>query len=566
MSAESNSIELEINKTASPADVKIAERAWKSFEDLLERIGDRLNPILVKETRQALKSRQFLITFALLLILGWGWSILGIATIGPGASAGSHGGEMFLGYFIILAFPLMVVVPFGTFRSLAAEQESRTYELLSITALGPRQIVAGKLGSAILQMSVYLSAVSPCIGFTYLLRGIDFLTIILILFWITLASLGASAIGLLMATSSPRKQFQAIPMVGQVIGFFWIFGLLIAAAVNFIEQGGSSLFSESWFWIVNAAILTAFAAYFVMICEASASRLSFASDNHSTRLRMIMVLHYLLFTGWIVVVWMLVPEQSRRYALEFFVLAFMIAAGIHWYVMGMIMIGEMPTLSERVKRQLPQSFLGRMFLTWFYPGPGTGYALAICGLICTLLTAGIGMIVGQSAGPGPVRGTRMMNFEVLLTFGVLGLSYVTFYLGLGLLLIRALRRVTSVGIMLSILLQVLLLLIGCLVPLVIHLTSPELRYGTYSLLHTSNPFWTLMEICNRTSLPQQAPFLVIFVPLAAAVVFMLNLPSLIGEIRNIRIAKPQRVAEDDAELTPSSVGMPEDNLDYTTTS
>ena len=37
----------------------------------LERLGDRFNPIVVKEVRQALKSRQFVLTFLLLLLAAW---------------------------------------------------------------------------------------------------------------------------------------------------------------------------------------------------------------------------------------------------------------------------------------------------------------------------------------------------------------------------------------------------------------------------------------------------------------------------------------------------------------
>ena len=140
---------------------------------------------------------------------------------------------MLSGYLVILAFPLIVVVPFGAYRSLAAEQETRTYELVSITAMGPRQIVAGKLGSAVVQMSVYLSAVSPCLAFTYLLRGIDFLTIFFVLFWIAMASLGAAAVGLLLATIAPRNQSQAIPMVAVVIGLFLgIWGVVGAPSLS----------------------------------------------------------------------------------------------------------------------------------------------------------------------------------------------------------------------------------------------------------------------------------------------------------------------------------------------
>jgi hypothetical protein len=519
-----------------------ARGTWKAIERALERLGDRLNPILVKETRQALKSRQFLITFALLLFLGWGWSILGIAMIGPAAWVATSGATMFVGYFIILAFPLLIVVPFGAFRSLAAEQETRTFELLSITALGTRQIVVGKLGSAILQMSVYLSAVSPCLGFTYLLRGIDVVSIFFLLFWLVLASLGLSAIALLMATITPKRHLQVIPMVVSMLGLFVAFIASIFLSVEFMESGAART-STSWeFWAVNAGFVTAFAGYFLMICEAAAARLSFASDNRSSRLRAIMVLHQMLFTGWMVIPWLVDTADADLY------LAFMIPAGLQWYFLGTLMIGESTRLSGRVKRQLPQSFLGRAFLTWFYPGPASGYALAFSGLLCSLATVIVGACLDSINGwrtPRYAGATAL--WDNVIPFGILGLSYIVIYLGLGLLVVRTLRRVTSAGLLMSAITQIVLLLLGCVVPLVIQWTSPQLRYLDYSLLQVTNPLWSLAHVLSRPALSQTSVLLAI-VPLAAVVVLLLNLPGMVREVRNIRIIKPKRVLEEDAAL------------------
>ena len=55
----------------------LPDTAWDRFESLLMRASDRLNPILVKEARQALRSRQFIFTFFLMLAAGWIWSIAG---------------------------------------------------------------------------------------------------------------------------------------------------------------------------------------------------------------------------------------------------------------------------------------------------------------------------------------------------------------------------------------------------------------------------------------------------------------------------------------------------------
>ena len=89
-------------------------------------------------------------------------------------------------------------------RSLASEREDGTFELLSITALNSRQIVTGKLGSSVLQMLVYYSALAPCIVFTYLLQGIDIITIVLMLVLTMMISILLSAAGLVVATGLVR--------------------------------------------------------------------------------------------------------------------------------------------------------------------------------------------------------------------------------------------------------------------------------------------------------------------------------------------------------------------------
>ena len=537
MSEEATAIHIE--PIANPA--RDVGRYWRALDRTLERWGDRLNPILVKESRQALKSKQFLVTFLALLFLGWGWSIVGALWLEISPFASNLGGKMFIGYFVILALPMTVIVPFGAFRSLAMEQETRTFELLSITSLGARQIVVGKLGSAVVQMSIYLSAIAPCLGFTYLLRGIDLISIFFLVCALSLVSLGLSALGLAMATNMRQKQFQVVPMVGSMLGFFFCFYMCIAGVNVFFFHGGPSEIGTWQFWTISGAILTAFVGYFLLVVEATAGRLSFASDNRSTRLRAIMVLHQMLFTGWVIVPWMLEKQSQPG-----FEIAFMVLAGIQWYFLGAFMIAEPAQLSSRVKRQLPQSFLGRVFLTWFYPGPGKGFILMLNGLLCTFLTVIIGAIVSDLMGWAVVWPGAVKHWEIVIPFGIVGMSYVVIYLGLGLLILRGLGRFVAISMILSYLVQIMLLLLGCVVPFVIEWSVPSLRSGDYSLLHIANPFWTLAELMRRFSSTFQIGEYAI-VPIMAVIVLLLNLPGLIREVRSVRIIKPQRVLEEDGE-------------------
>ena len=156
------------------------------------------------------------------------------------------------------------------------------------------------------------------------------------------------------------------------------------------------------------------------------------------------------------------------------------------------------------------------------------------------------MTVADQSNWGLGRWGGMRHLGRRVPFGALGLCYVAIYLGLGLLLMRALRRFLSAGLLTSALVQILLLLVGCGAPLIIQLTLLDLRNQDYTLLQISDPFWTLAEVIDRPWW-SQTQLLLIFVPLAALVVFALNLPGLSREIRSVRIIKPQRVIDEDAE-------------------
>jgi len=517
-----------------------------ALDRLLLWAGDHLNPILIKETRQALKSRQFLVTFALLLICGWAWTILGVAWIGPEIHYGAQGREMFAGYYFILAFPLLVIVPFSAFRSLTVEQEERTYELLSITTLGPRQIVSGKLGSAVLQMVVYLSALTPCLAFTYMLRGIDFPTILVILFYTVLASLALALVGLLLGTLTSQKHWQVVLSVVMIAGLLLALGVSYSVAMRVLSGPGVPVASVE-FWQANAGFLTGYCGYFLLLFYAAAAQLTFASDNRSTRLRVTMLAQQLLFTGWMLWVW-LGPASGENEVL----LVFLSFVALHWFVMGALMTGESPELSPRVKRRLPQSFLGRMFLTWFNPGPGTGYVFAIAGMLAALaLVLAAEPLQEALRLPVPVApqaASSRLAFATISAFGVLAASYLTIYLGVGLLLIRLLRRVTRTTVVASLLIQVLLVLLGILVPTVVQWMSPDLRGASYSLLHITNPFWSAGQAVDRGSVSADTWTLLTIVPPIALIVFGLNLPGVARELRHVRIARPKRVAQEDAQL------------------
>ncbi len=322
-------------ETATPTtSTASVDRVWSGLEQKLEQWGERLNPILVKEARQALKSKQFTITFSLLLIAAWMWSLLGIVSQLPDIYYAPSGLNLLLGYYFILAVPLLLIVPFSAFRSLACEREDLTYELLSISTLSSRQIITGKLGSAILQMIVYYSALAPCIAFTYLLRGVDIVSVVLLLAYTFCLSVLLCCIGLVFAGISTSRQWQSLLSVLLLlcligVGFFW------AMMIGAIAFNGLSDFplDDAEFWIAQGAVFTAFASYVVLLILVASAQNSFASDNRSTRIRIAIFAQTVLFIGWLTYAWV-------RFAEAEMLMIAIIFAVIHWYVYGVLMSGE----------------------------------------------------------------------------------------------------------------------------------------------------------------------------------------------------------------------------------
>ena len=207
-------------------------------------------------------------------------------------------------------------------------------------------------------------------------------------------------------------------------------------------------------------------------------------------------------------------------------------------------------VGPRETRSAPEP-LGRVFLTWFVPGPGTGYmfvvanmiamSLVACfpydGLIANFRVAAAPMVRTVVAGgavttaraPATLTTVRITRADIAETC-VIATSYVIIYLGLGKLIMWGISRFGEVRLATRVLVNFLLLLMGVCVPWTIQLTSRELRSAGYTLLQITNPIWTLWECCWR-GVPIVGPLLVTALPAAALVVWLLNLPALADELK-----------------------------------
>jgi hypothetical protein len=529
-----------------PAVKGRAALVWERIEPLLVYAGDWLNPILVKETRQALKSFQFTTTFVLVLVACWIVTIGGLALIGPSVTFSASGGTLLAWYYAILAFPLVVVVPYSAFRSLIAEREDNTYDLLSITTLRPRQIISGKLGSSIVQMAVYFSAITPCLAFTYLLRGVDLPTIAVLTIYTFLASLGLAMAGILLATLSEQRFAQVFVSVALVAALLWICFWAIFGGSQIIQYSYAFMGGEE-FWITSLALATFYVTTFALMYFAAAGMITFATENRSTPLRICMMVQQAAWIGWMAFAWL-----YNEYEM-FTVLFLAMFAGIYWYAMGTMLTAEKPGMSQRVRRQLPQTFFGRVFFSWLNPGPGSGYMFVIANGTAILLVCLLGIMATEKLNTGAAPSP---SADELFYMVIVGWGYIVTYLGIGMMAILFLRRFAVVNLFASVLVHFLVILFGSGIPTTIQLMSVELRYVDYSFLQVTNPFWSLSHLASSGAVTE-GPALAFMVTAAAFCVVLLNMRSIVRELKPVRIAPPSRVMQDEAELHPPPAALPQ---------
>jgi len=283
-----------------------------------------------------------------------------------------------------------------------------------------------------------------------------------------------------------------------------------------------------------------------LVCLAAGARIAPASENRSTRLRICMSVIQMLLTGWFTYLVFTIDENEIMLGYIFF-------ATIFWYVMGVFMTCESPVMSERVKRSLPASFLGRMLFTWFNPGPGTGYMFATGNMLAVAILA---VIIMLAAG---TRSGVTFNEDVPW-MALLACCYVIVYLGIVRLLISVARRVTYCGMLLGAMIHVLLLVGGMA-------TALSVQWGifyefSYSPLQIPNPFWTLfkaaegnIDIYTTPALPG-IPIVPVVMVAAALAVLLANLFAVTGALSHVHAPTPERVIADELEFHPVPEAAP----------
>lgn len=483
----------------------------------MERLSDWANPILVKETRQALKSRQFVVTFMLLLAASWLLSLFIMLMAGAQIEFGSVGTQFFQMYFYVLSFAVLVLIPFGCYRSLLAEREQTTFELLSITSLSPRQVIWGKLLSAGLQMFIFYSAIAPFIAFTSLLQGFEFAQVTFLLVAAMLASLSACMAALMISAMVRAGVWQAIVSLTVLGGLLFLFSMVIPMTVEMDYWFDVTLPD---FWWVIGLVLLADAMYFLLFQQIATSQLTFEADNRSSGIRLVCAAQFLLlWAGALGYAFWSAGTASSLMGETIMVCT--VLSGLHWSVVGLFIATEDGFLSRRIRRNLPRSVLFRLLLSPLLPGGSRGF-------LFLLLNVGVLVIGGGWLATAYVPADPQI-VPLILCMG----CYLLVYLGIGSALGRWCGALSSdirpghVRV-----LTLILFAIGCIGPYV-----PMVFGATYDRAYhpvmITNPLVTLLHVGDERS---HSPVIVPALSAAAGLIVLVNLPAVWRGVKEVVFA------------------------------
>ncbi len=264
-------------------------------------LADRINPIVVKELRQHLRTRTFWVFFSLMLLACLGISLVAFVQTDESDKVGL---VTFFAFYTALSGVQHFVIPYTAYRSMAREQEDETWVLLSLTGLGPRRILAGKLTSFVLQGLLYASAAAPFLLFSYYLNGIDLPTIALAI------TLGAAFQIFLVSVSVSIATLAETKLVRSLLHFVVLGALAMGATSGIsITIGLSDALRrkslDAEFWLGAGSAVFAMVTTSLLLFESAASRLSMPTEPYARGPRIMFVLQALGGLAAFVIGWVL---------------------------------------------------------------------------------------------------------------------------------------------------------------------------------------------------------------------------------------------------------------------
>lgn len=514
---------------------------------ILDRIDDRINPIVVKELRQAVQSR--MVVSILLLFLGLQVFLLGFFLMTRDArSAGgvdwTAGVETFRIQQVILLWTTMILVPAYAGLRLGGERADHNVDLMFISTLRPHSIVWGKFFANVVFGLLIFSACAPFMTFTYLLRGIDIPTILAVLAVDLLCMLFGVMLTLLLAALPGSRGVKAALFFFGFIQLVWLCAMM--TGMTLVMPGTDFL---NWNWEAWTAVAVSVAGVLASIGLMAFYAIAIISPPASNR---ILPLRLYLFVCWLALT---VTLAALAWELNeaFLVGAYLMSVCPVLHLQFIISICERDEWGPRVRRMIPRRRLLRLLAWLFCTGAAGGVTFTLLLLLVTL--AGAAALIDALSGLSPTVGPgasvtgayHVLRGELFFTL------YVVCY-GLSAVVVRNVLLSRMLKPSMNWLVALLLVALGSSVPYVIVYVFfvDELRASTeLAWWALPNPFTSFYEVGADAFYGQGGDYLVLLTAFLTVWVVAATLACLPWYLRQLRRFRP--VSKRERELAAVTV-------------
>jgi hypothetical protein len=442
------------------------------FAAKLDNWSDRLSPMVVKEVRQMVRGREFNYSFGLALVAGLIVAFVGLASAGD--ITGGAGRPIFSALMVCLIMLGLVVVPLGAFNALRTERSDQTLDLITQTSLTPRRIVIGKLLTQGVKLVILFAGLSPFVAMSFLLGGVDLLTILVGLAILFLWSMWVSAVCLFVSSAATSRAVSGILFAVMTVGFFILAGQFQYLWMPLLGLGGGfyrgGTVSLRWVLAGTTAFCFISMANFVLLAE---NRLSHPVEDRSTALRVGFFIQFLF-----IIVSTVGPflAGATGYTASNVSEALGVLGGFHLALVSIFSTTEDMVLSRRVIRNIKPS-LRRPWFAVFRPGGGRATVWILTQMVLLL---GIGAWLAAVS-------TSSSDFLWLLAI----CSYICFFTGVpacaGRMIFKS--RIKTPHLRVATLVFIPLVILSA--DLLQYFLKSKSIFADYSIYHLLNPFRTL---------------------------------------------------------------------------
>ncbi|HEY1789387.1 MAG TPA: hypothetical protein VGJ73_14605 [Verrucomicrobiae bacterium] len=345
---------------------------WREWE---------LNPIVVKELRQAVRS--WTVTGMLLLLL----TILLVASLlffgfqaadaDPDVQLGT---EMFSAFAVILAIASLVFIPLYLGIRVAAERPENNPDLLYVSTLSPARIILGKFLCGAYMAVLFFSACMPFMAFTNLLRGVDLPTVFFILFYLFLTVCGVNMVAIFFGCIPASRPFKVLFAIFGILVSLYMIGRVIAYAFMFMNFGIGTTMGGRDFWSTTLTAVAVEAAVTGLFYVMSVAMVSPPSSNRALPIRVYITVIWLL-TVLVEVAWLAKHGRSDTFD------AWTVPMFVLLLLSLLVVISNSDTLSNRVRRAIPRAPWKRFFAFLFFNGAAGGLVWIAAMMAATFLVS-----------------------------------------------------------------------------------------------------------------------------------------------------------------------------------